>query len=419
MGFFSDLFESVTTAVVSTVKRVAAKAINFVAENAEKFVGEVKEVWKKVKPYIEKAQAPLKMAAASVPHPYAKAALTAISKGIDALLALENSPIAKKVGSAIESAGKWARKMEEQIKNGEVPFFTAEEYEQAVGNRDSLRTAEADSAGLDAQQRAGLELANALNDLGIAQTDLQHVIDSEPASYDHYLRLRATQKLLSAVKGKLVKQKSLDALTADDQFVIRTASDLIKANPELTQASAKRLDSLLNENHGKTFQSFVQEEICVLLTQQAKDLGKQIKALGGEQDSNNIAITRLKTAKRVQGELDDTEAARLASLEETVAAQETELKTLRTERHDKEIFANAMEGFLQMLEKSEEQLSEEGREYVIDDGSRIGEIIVMAAQKNTPFEELSDEEQEIIIDFSNVFRKESKSRMESVIEVTA
>jgi hypothetical protein len=41
------------------------------------------------------------------------------------------------------------------------------------------------------------------------------------------------------------------------------------------------------------------------------------------------------------------------------------------------------------------------------------------AEKNTPFSNLAVDDQSLIIDFANIFHKEAKQRMESVLEVSA
>ena len=95
------------------------------------------------------------------------------------------------------------------------------------------------------------------------------------------------------------------------------------------------------------------------------------------------------------------------------------MNDISTRRRDIERYADAAEGFLQLLEKSEEQLEIEDRSYVIDEGAAVGKIIVEVADKNTPFSQLKAEDQSLITDFANIFRKEAQKRMESVLEMTA
>ena len=420
MGIFSDWCSSVASAVVSTAKRVASKVIHFVADNAEKFVGTVKSVWKQVKPLVQKAQAPLKALAAATAHiPGVNVVTRAISTGVDALLALENSPALKAIGHTIENIGKRAKALQEKIRNGEVSWLTPEEYEQAIGNRDSLRSVEGQAANLSTEQQSSLEFADAINNLGIARIDLQRAIDAEPTSYDHYLRLRATQKLLNIEESKLLEAGSLDALNRDDYFVIRIASDLIKATPEMAEAAAKRIDAILNERYGKTLQSFVYEELVAVWVKQAETLANDVKSIQANRNAKVPNMKRLQNAKRIQGELDSVEAAELAELERTLPELDRELDAVSTRQRDAERYADAAEGFLQVLEKTPEQLEAEGRSYVIDEGPRVGELIIRAAQKEVPFNQLPEEDQETITDFANIFREDAQSRMNNILEVAA
>ena len=107
-SFCSSVVSSVSraaSAVWETTKDIASKAVGWMAEKAESFVDNVKEVWRTVKPYIEQTRKVLQTAAKVVGIPWLSSALTMLDKGLGALIAFEDSPIAKKVdGSAIGSS---------------------------------------------------------------------------------------------------------------------------------------------------------------------------------------------------------------------------------------------------------------------------------------------------------------------------
>ena len=188
---------------------------------------------------------------------------------------------------------------------------------------------------------------------------------------------------------------------------------------ELSKKAAERLDRLLLEEHGKTLQSFVYEELIASWKKQASTLEAEFDQANKVLAKIKVDLRRLEIAKKVQTELDDKEAAELASLEKAVPDQEASLNEIATRRRDIERYADAAEGFLQLLEKSEEQLEQEDRSYVIEEGAAVGQIIVEVADKNTPFSQLKSEDQSLITDFANIFRKEAQKRMESVLEMTA
>ena len=70
----------------------------------------------------------------------------------------------------------------------------------------------------------------------------------------------------------------------------------------------------------------------------------------------------------------------------------------------------AAEGFLQLLEKEESDLIAEDKDYLISEGGRVGLIIIDCAQNGRKWDSLSDEEQNLIIAFSNIFEENSRER---------
>ena len=120
MGFFSDCWsaiKSVGAAAVEvvrttydTVREKARDALDWMATKAESFVGKVKEVWNKVKPFIATVVRPaLKIAAewatvALPTFPWVATAIRAFDKALEALLNWEKTALAKQVKAAVEWA---------------------------------------------------------------------------------------------------------------------------------------------------------------------------------------------------------------------------------------------------------------------------------------------------------------------------
>ena len=432
MGWFSSVFSSVGSAIGSavssisstlsqaynTAKEYAGKAIGWMAEKAEGFVDGVKKVWQTVKPYVEHFRAGLRLAAVATQGiPWLSAALTFLEKGLGALTAFENSPIAKKIDEAIKWGIQLAQRWQERRQKNEVEDeITDEELEKARQHQKTMRLAEREA--LSDEERHRLELTSAINDYEIAKKDLALIIESGPSNTEHYLRLRATQKLLKMSDQKFRNAQSIDDIGADDLFIVRVASDLVKPDMELSKKAAERLDRLLLQEYGKTLQSFVYEELIASWKKQAATLETEFNGANKILAKLKVDLRRLENAKKVQTELDSTEAEELASLEKAVPAQESSLNSIAMRRRDIDRYADAAEGFLQLLEKSEEQLEKEDRSYVIDEGAAVGEIIVKVANKETPFSQLAPEDQSLINDFANIFRKEAQQRMNSVLEVS-
>ena len=92
---------SVASKAWDIAKSAASSAVDWLADEAENFVGKVKDIWKTAKPWVEKLAPYISKGIALLPFPWAAGVALAVEKGIQALLALENSPILKKVEQAI------------------------------------------------------------------------------------------------------------------------------------------------------------------------------------------------------------------------------------------------------------------------------------------------------------------------------
>jgi hypothetical protein len=433
MGFWSSVGSFISSAA-STVSRVASsawetakeyagKAVGWMAEKAENFVDGVKNAWNAVKPYVDTIRTVLQNAAKTVPIPWLSAALTMLDKGLGALTAFENSPIAKKIDEAIKWAIKlaqrWQKSKQEQKKENEQESdrLSAEELELAKRHQENLRFAEREVVP-DAQ-RHQLELASAINDFEIAKSDLSNAIDAAPTDFEHYLRLRATQKLLNMADKKFRAAESVDDLSADDLFLVRIASDLIKAKPELSQEAAVRLDRLLTERYGRKLTPFVFEELIASWAKRAEALGGQWDVANRNLAKDGMLLKRLVLAKEIQHELSPEEAEELKKLETEVPVKKQALDDLATCQRDIERYVGAAEGFLQLLEKSPEQIEQEDRGYLIEEGAHVGKLLIECAEHNKPFRELNPDDQSLVTDYANIFKKESRERMKTVLEMAA
>jgi hypothetical protein len=439
MGWFSSACSWVGSAVSSvasavgrgvsaaynTVKEVAGNAVGWLAEKAGNFVDGVKKVWETVKPYVAHIRTALKAAAAAtaVAFPWLSGALVLLDKGLGALTAFENSPIAKKVQQAIDWSIKLAQRWQSNKKENkleaqqEEQHLNEEELEQAKKHQEDLRFAEREV--VSPEQRHQLELASVFNDFEIARADLDKTIKSAPEDFEHYLRLRATQKLLAMAEKKFRTAKTVDDVSADDIFLVRIASDLIKASPELSNNAALRLDRVLTEIHGKKLLPFVFEELIASWAKRAEILDKQWAQDNKTLSKETTLYKYLLGAKEIQSELSTEETQQLAALEAALPKQKEALTNLATRPRELERYVGAAEGLLQVLEKTPEQIEAEDRAYLLEEGAHIGKLLIDCAQTDTPFRQLTKENQSLLTDYANIFKNESKTRMKGLLEVTA
>lgn len=432
-SFFSSVASSVGSAVSSaasaigrgvsaaynTAKDLAGQAVGWIAEKAEGFVDGVKNVWNTVKPYMDQIRSALKAAAVATSGiPWLSGALTLLDKGLGALTKFENSPIANKVKQAIDWAIKLAKRWRGNSKENEnkPDRLNEEELEEAKKHQENLRFAEREI--VSDEQRHQLELATVFNDYEIASTDLANTIDKAPENFEHYLRLRASQKLLAMADKKFRMAKTVDDLSADDIFIVRIASDLMKANPELSKEAALRLDRLLTEKYGKKLMPFVFEELIASWAKRADTLENQWKN-DNRAYAKDVSLRKyLLGAQEIQSELSIEEKNLLAVLEMELPNKKEKLDILATTHRDVERYVGAAEGLLQVLEKSPEEIEAEGRAYLLEESQHIGKLLIDCAQNEKPFSELDAENQSLMTDYANIFKKESKARMKSILEVT-
>ncbi|MDQ3593452.1 MAG: hypothetical protein M3531_01710, partial [Pseudomonadota bacterium] len=131
---------------------------------------------------------------------------------------------------------------------------------------------------------------------------------------------------------------------------------------------------------------------------------------------DQVLLRRLEIGQRLS-ELDAEEATILADLQAKVPALKAQMDGKRKRANEMRSYVFAAEGFLQMLEKNPEDFAD--KEYLLEDSSAAGMIIIECAQHGKQWEELSESEQFLIIDFANIFEEASRARAARLVEVVA
>lgn len=422
MGWIGSFCSAVSRTVSSawqTAKDIGSKAIGWMAEKAENFVGNVKQVWNAVKPFITHIRTAIKTAAAATAtaFPWLSGALLILDKGLGYLENIESSSIWKKVSDAIDWAIKAAKNYQENRKNKNKTEFNDEELHEAVRHQENLNFAARES--ISEEKKLAIEYASLINNYQIASTILANTIEKGVTDFEHFLRLRATQKLLIMVENKFNNAKTIDDLSADDIFLVNVASDLIKSDPKLTQDASIRLDRLLQERYKKKLIPFIFEEMIAAWSKKGDVANNKWDELNKTYSREQMLYKKLTIAKKLQGELDMKEEEKLKELEMSLITSKSNLDTLGTEARDIERYVGAAEGFLQLLEKDPEEIKNENKDYLLEEGNSVGKVLISCAENNTKFSELQEEEQELITDYANIFYDEAKQRMEKILEVSA
>lgn len=412
MGFLSSIasgFRSVVSAVATgarkvyeTAREVAGKAIEWLADEAETFVGSVKETWKKVRPVLAAAKPYFKDAAVfAFKHklPWLAAAILVLDRALTELFKLENSPVLKRLDAAIQWSIRWAREFKSRM--------TETEAAEARRHRETFAEAQ---ASLPPQVKREIDLASLINDYALACEGVEAMLETnEIADFDHYLRLRATQKLLRMAEDTLRSAKEVESISDDDIFLVKTASALIAPTPTMTQLEGEHLDQIIQKRYQKNLLPFVFEELT-----KAWDLALQADEKRWELENRKVAkdrvLQRQLETQQLLGELSPEEAAMLAELQATVPGLTAATEALAKLNRERRNYVYASEGFLQLLEKSEEQLASEDKTYLISHGRDVGMILIDCAQNGKPWDDLTAEQQSLIIDFANIFETESHAR---------
>lgn len=403
MGFFSSIISgigSVVSSVASGVKTVVRDTISWIANKGEGLIESVKETYAKVKPYLQKISPFLQGIAAAVPHPWLKGAILAIDKGITALLALENSPILKR----LERAARWvialAKRLDTQL--------TAQEEAEAREHQQTFNEAKAEAhAG---SQGGTFDVAAMVNELALVKTGIANLLeDGNFINMEHYLRLRATHKLMRTVEDKLSVAATLDSISADDIFLVTLGASLLSDDPRMTTDETVRLDAIVLQRFGTKLLPFVFSEMNKIwqlaLTDDEREHKRMVKLLAEAKAKMN----RLKFEALV-ADLSPAEQALLDELNATLPERIAANDDLLNRNIEREHYISATEGFLQLLEKTPEQLRANDQEYLLTQGEEVGKLLTRCAQEQLRWAQLDDEQKALIADFANIFREDSIKR---------
>lgn len=437
MGFFSSIGNAISNAarsVTQTVKKAASavyekakkvvnKAVEVLATKGEAIIETVKNTWKRMKPYVEKTRHFIRAAAAAIPIPWVKSALIAADVAIGALFAFEKSPVLQK----LEQGLRWAIALSKRIHERNQQKEAAQEQEESILSDEEIRTAkihqqnirEAEQDMPEVEQNHGIALVTAINDFELAKADISSVIRSGPSDFEHYLRLRATQKLLRIAEKSFRGAESIEQISADEIFIVRVASDLIKDDPQLSDQAAARLDQILQTRYGKNLMPFVFEEMIASWASKSEAEDARWEEINKTFIKDRMLEKSLSISKRVQGELSTEEEKTLQEVTATIPRKQAELDEIETRKIDIDRYVGAAEGFLQIMEKEEEEIIAEGHDFLISESEELGQLLMRCAEKEIPFSELTEDERALVTDYANIFKQASRDRMNKILEIQA
>lgn len=420
MGFFSWIADKVSSTAswvadkvssgLSWAKEKVSQACDWIAEKGDKFIDDIKETYQKVKPFLQQIRPWMdnlaQIAGTALPQfPWVGAVIAGAGKIIDGLFALENSPVAQMLEKALRGVIKFAQFVKQR-------YLTPEEVKEAQEYQQDFQ--KIGQMSLDDEQQKSIQLLQMLNNYGIIKVQLRDTLEMGVGDFQHYLRLRATQKLLDEADYKLTTTTSLDQVNTDDVFLINTAQKLLET-AELSENDAIQLDEIIQKRFGKSLIPFVFEGLILVWVQKQTELEKAWKECNQEVAKNKVLKNRLEVAQKVS-ELTSEEQQIYHDLLPLLTGLETKLKRLDKERRSMKSYVYAAEGFMQILEKDEGMLQAEDKDYLIDDSAEIAGIIMKVAQNNVDWDMLTADEQSLITDYANIFEQEGKARAEHLAQ---
>ncbi|MNG74922.1 hypothetical protein D3C76_228590 [compost metagenome] len=410
MGLFSKI-KGLVSKAVKVVKEKVVQAINWLADEAEVFVGEVKRLYKAAKPYISKARMVVRAIATSVPLPWVQGAALVLDKALATLEHLDTHPLAARIEAAVQWVIARARDAKRHLLNDQ-------EVAEAEQRAADIEAAMAKVGDTEREVLKGLAMSNRYE---LVRVRINRLVEDEAfVSFDHYLRIRAVQKLLPLYEAQMEAVKDIRNVLDEPLFIITVAGQLIEGHAELDDQSLERLDALTTERFGKPVIPFVFEEMINVWGLDLKQHQDAWEELSQRVSRDRVILRRLNAEAEFEP-LPVEEAKVLDDLRKLLPVDEARLDKLGAEVRAKRNYVYAAEGFLQLLENDEQRLIDQDREYLIDDGVEVGELLIRCAQNGEKWENLAADEQSLIISFANIFEADCRKRTEqfTLIEVAA
>ena len=417
MGLWSRICSAVSyvrdvaSSVVSKAKEIAGKAIGFMAEKAEGFVGKVNQMWQRIKPHISTGRKILQMLGGFITLPWVKSALAGLDRALAWLEKLDKQPLVKKLQKALEWVINWC-------KNAHQKQMEEQELEEARHHAQAMAEAGGELSGEEKEAVSAFALVNSYL---IAKAEVDIAVKRDTLQdFEYFLRLRAVQKLLAFYETRMQAVKSISDVDADMHFMVYAANALIQQEAEFSDADTLRLDNLTQRLFGKPIIPFVFEEMIIAWEKSRQLLEEEWEKKNSALSKDRLLHNRLVRALKYE-ELEPGEVGVLNDLKITLPRDTADLEQLGDDLLARHSYVNAAEGFLQMLEKEEQQLIAEGKAYLLDQGAIVGALLIDCSQNDRAWSSLSQQEQSLITDFANIFAADCQKRTEAglLVEVVA
>ncbi|WP_338561934.1 hypothetical protein [Erwinia sp. E_sp_B04_7] len=410
MGLFnwiSSASRAVGSAIVNTAKRMANDAISWMAEEAEGFMGSISRMWQRVKPFINHVRVAVQAISKFVPWPWLQKALQGIELLLASLEQIEKSDLFMRVKKAIEWIIKWAKEYQKKQMD-EAAMAEARANAQAWNEA---------RAHMQDEERPIASALSLMNNYLLVKAEVALAVSKDDLQdFEYFLRLRAVQKLLAYYETSMISIEQTGEISPDMYFIVEAAQALIAEQASFSEAQMLKLDEMTQRLFGKPIIPFIFEEMIMAWEINRKSTEAEWEALNRQLAKENMLLKRLKRAESYN-EIEPDEVVELNNLNISVPRDTETLQQLQQEAMEKRFYVNAAEGFLQMLEKDEATLLVEGRDYLLEQGAEVGQLLMTCAQQGRSWSSLSTEQQALIVDFANIFEQDCRERTAQLVEV--
>ena len=322
LGRVASSISSAVSSAWSSAKEIAGKAVSWMADKAESFVGKVKDIWEKVKPIVKNVIRPALQKAADLAgtflpnFPWLVTAIKSLDKGLEYLVEWDKSELAQRISKAIDWAIKWAKNLKNLVLSPEE-LEEAQLHEQALKEgRSELRGDAAKAIDLATLINSYVQLSTRINDI------LENVVIKD---FEHYLRLRASQKLLSDAEVRLTDATNVDDIEDDDLFLVEIASELLKKQPVLSDSETERLNDIIKAKFNKKLIPFVFEEMIMAWGFTLEGMESEWKGKSDLISKDQLLLKKLQISQRL-GDLRSDELDVLESLNKTIPLELAEIE---------------------------------------------------------------------------------------------
>ncbi len=404
MGLISFL-GSVVSAAANVVKtaftavvEVAKKAINWIADRGPVIWEGIRTIWNITKKVIKPV---LIVLSKTLPFPILRAIAKILVIAIEILERLLDTATAEKIRKAIQWCIDAAAKLRNLI-------LSEGERREAVERRELFQKAMISLQDHDEERRA-IAVAKLINEFVLLQNEINDYLSDqiEITDYDHYLRIRATHKLIDLTEQKLKQDINLVEITDDDMFILEMGNRLVSEVVRASDEELERLDEIIYNMSGKKLLPFVFEELLLGWTKLTEENERE-----WEMTNNALAkaVIELRNAENTllyggQPVIDIPSHKRL------IDELTQKLDAIARIKNDRWMMIDAAEGFLEILENNEKVA---GKTYLLNRGEKVGRIIIGIMEMNHPMEELAESDRMLLIDFAHIFSEERKRRIDSI-----